>query len=65
MHPEYDNLPRWWVITFWATIVFSILYALNVPGVGNGKGRIADYEADVAAANARRQQLEPAGGPTA
>lgn len=47
---EYDNpLPRWWVYLFYATIVFSILYALNVPGIGIGKGRIADYEADVAA----------------
>ena len=62
---EYDNpMPRWWVITFWATIVFSILYALNVPGVGNGKGRIADYEADIARARASRLAAEPAGGPT-
>src|SRR5512134_2812322 len=62
---EYDNpMPRWWVITFWATIIFSILYALNVPGIGNGKGRIADYQADVARAAALRAQAEPAGGPT-
>jgi cytochrome c oxidase cbb3-type subunit 3 len=62
---EYDNpMPRWWVITFWATIVFSVLYALNVPGIGSGKGRIADYEADVAAAKAMRDKLEPSGGPT-
>lgn len=47
---EYDNpLPRWWVYLFYATIVFSVLYLLNVPGIGIGKGRIADYEADVAA----------------
>ena len=62
---EYDNpMPRWWVITFWATIVFSILYALNVPGIGNGAGRIADYRADMARAAALRAQNEPAGGPT-
>ncbi len=49
---EYDNpLPRWWVILFWATIVFSLLYAFNL-GVGIGPGRIAQYEADVAAAKA-------------
>ena len=30
---------------FWATIVFAVLYLLNVPGVGIGKGRIADYDA--------------------
>src|SRR5574342_1142678 len=60
---EYDNpMPRWWVITFWATIVFSILYLLNVPGIGKGKGRIADYEADMARAEAIRASREPSGG---
>ena len=61
---EFDNpMPRWWVYIFWATIVFSILYWLNVPGIGIGKGRIADYKRDVAvaeAALARRQASEPA-----
>ena len=47
---EYDNpLPRWWVLSFWATIIFSVLYWFNVPGIGSGKGWIADYEASVAA----------------
>ena len=60
---EYDNpMPRWWVITFWATIVFSILYLLNVPGIGKGKGRLADYEADMARAEAIRASREPSGG---
>ena len=63
---EYDNpMPRWWVITFWATIVFSILYVLNVPGIGNGDGRIAQYNADMAKARALRAQMEPVGGPGA
>ena len=54
---EYDNpLPRWWVLLFYATIVFSGLYLLNVPGVGIGKGRIAAYEADVAAWRAQHPQ---------
>lgn len=49
---EYDNpLPRWWVYLFYATIVFSVLYWFNL-GVGVGKGRIADYDAEVAAARA-------------
>ena len=49
---EFDNpLPRWWVYLFYATIVFSVLYWFNI-GVGAGKGRIAQYEADVAAARA-------------
>jgi cytochrome c oxidase cbb3-type subunit 3 len=49
---EYDNpLPRWWVYLFYATIAFSVLYWFNI-GVGVGPGRIARYEAEVAAAKA-------------
>jgi cytochrome c oxidase cbb3-type subunit 3 len=49
---EFDNpLPRWWVYLFYATIVFSVLYWFNL-GVGIGPGRLAQYEADVAAARA-------------
>jgi hypothetical protein len=51
---EYDNpLPRWWLWILWVSIIWSALYWFNVPGVGIGKGRIADYEADMAAATAR------------
>jgi cytochrome c oxidase cbb3-type subunit 3 len=47
---EYDNpMPRWWVITFWATIIFAVVYALNIGGIGVGEGRIAAYEKDMAA----------------
>ena len=47
---EYDNpMPRWWLLTFAGTIVFSIIYVLNIGPIGNGKGRIADYEADMKA----------------
>ncbi len=47
---EYDNpMPRWWLLTFVVTIVFSIIYTLNVGPIGNGKGRIADYEASMQA----------------
>ncbi len=46
---EYDNpMPRWWVITFWATIVFAVAYYL-IPALGLGKGRMAEYDADMAA----------------
>lgn len=48
---EYDNpMPRWWVYLFWATILYSVLYMMNVPGIGIGRGRIANYEREVAAA---------------
>ena len=49
---EYDNpLPGWWTLIFWATIVWAVLYFFNfIPGVGSGKGRIADYERDMAVA---------------
>ncbi len=47
---EYDNpMPRWWLLTFAATIIFSVIYLFNIGPVGNGEGRIADYEADMAA----------------
>lgn len=62
---EYDNpMPRWWLWIFWITIVWAALYWFNVPGFGVGKGRIADYDASVAAANAARPP-EPAAGPGA
>src|SRR5574339_349693 len=62
---EYDNpMPRWWVITFWATIIFSVLYLLNVPVFGMGEGRIAEYEADIAKAKAQRLAAEPSGTPS-
>ena len=62
---EFDNpMPRWWVYIFWATIVFSILYYFNVPGIGIGKGRIANYNETMAAARAaeaKRVAAQPAG----
>lgn len=63
---EYDNpMPRWWLATFWATIAFAGIYLLNIPGVGIGKGRIAEYEADVAAAEALAARNDPLAGVTA
>ena len=60
---EYDNpMPRWWVITFWATIVFSILYYI-VPGLGLGKGRMAEYDADMAAFRAAHPANTGGGNP--
>jgi cytochrome c oxidase cbb3-type subunit 3 len=63
---EYDNpMPRWWLGTFWLTIGFSVLYLLNIPGIGTGKGRIADYEAEMAKAAAVLAQNDPLAGVTA
>lgn len=59
---EYDNpMPRWWVNMFWATIIFSIIYAINVGPIGSGEGWIAIYENDMAAFRERF----PDGAPTA
>ncbi|MEP6619578.1 MAG: cbb3-type cytochrome c oxidase N-terminal domain-containing protein [bacterium] len=47
---EYDNpMPRWWLLSFAGTVIFSVIYLFNVGPVGNGKGRIADYENDMKA----------------
>jgi cytochrome c oxidase cbb3-type subunit 3 len=62
---EYDNpMPRWWLATFWVTIIFSILYLLNLPVVGIGNGRLADYEAEVAKAAALAAANDPLQGLT-
>jgi cytochrome c oxidase cbb3-type subunit III len=51
---EYDNpMPRWWLYIFWGTIIYAVLYLMNVPGIGIGHGRIANYEREVAQAKAR------------
>jgi len=45
MHHEFDGiveinnqLPRWWTIMFYATIVWGLLYLLLYPGLGNFDG---------------------------
>jgi cytochrome c oxidase cbb3-type subunit 3 len=55
---EYDNpMPGWWVYLFWGTIAFAVLYWFNVPGIGTGRGRIANYEEEMARAKARQEEL--------
>ncbi len=55
---ELNNpLPRWWLIMFYITIVFSIGYLILYPGMGSFKGllgwtEVGEYEQEVAAADA-------------
>ena len=54
---EYDNpLPRWWLYMFYITIVFSVIYLILYPGLGNYKGtlgwtQVAQYETEVSRAD--------------
>lgn len=51
---EYDNpLPRWWVWIFWATFAFAVVYYFDFTGKIRGPGRIAEYNAAMAAAAKR------------
>jgi cytochrome c oxidase cbb3-type subunit III len=62
---EYDNpMPRWWLLTFAGTVIFSVIYLFDVGPIGNGKGRIADYEAEVAAAAALQPETPSAIDPS-
>lgn len=54
---EYDNpMPRWWLLTFAGTVIFSILYLFNIGPMGIGDGRIANYERSIAEHAARTPQ---------
>lgn len=55
---ELNNpLPRWWLIMFYLTIAFSVVYLILYPGMGSFKGVLGwtqtnQYEAEVAIADA-------------
>ena len=55
---ELNNpLPRWWLVMFYLTIVFAVVYLILYPGMGTYKGvlnwtEIGEYEQEVEAANA-------------
>jgi cytochrome c oxidase cbb3-type subunit 3 len=54
---ELNNpLPRWWLIMFYITIVFSIAYLIIYPGMGSFSGvggwtQLSQYESEVTAAD--------------
>jgi cytochrome c oxidase cbb3-type subunit III len=60
---EYNNpLPRWWLWLFYLTVVFSIIYLILYPGLGNFKGvlgwtQTGQYEGEVARIEARQQEF--------
>lgn len=57
---EYNNpLPRWWLWLFYLTVVFSIIYLVLFPGLGNFKGvlgwsQTGQYEEEVARIDERQ-----------
>jgi cytochrome c oxidase cbb3-type subunit 3 len=55
---ELDNqLPRWWVLLFYATIAFSAVYLLVYHVLRVGDLQIAEYEADLQRAEAAQAAL--------
>ncbi|MBX3174421.1 MAG: c-type cytochrome [Gemmatimonadaceae bacterium] len=52
---EYDNpLPRWWLWILYATVIFAVAYYFLPLPFGEGPGKIAEYEAEVAKYEAMR-----------
>ncbi len=51
-------MPRWWLLLFWATAIFGVVYLLVYPGLGNFAGtsgwtQVRQYERERAAAEQR------------
>lgn len=54
---EYDNpLPRWWVLLFWGSFVFSIGYFFHFHISGNGVSAIASFQAEERIAQAEKSK---------
>lgn len=60
---EYNNpLPRWWLWLFYLTVVFSVIYLVLYPGLGNFQGvlgwtQTGQYEEEVARIDERQQEF--------
>jgi len=60
---EYNNpLPRWWLWLFYLTVLFSVIYLVLFPGMGNFKGvlgwsQTGQYRAEVERVEARQQEF--------
>jgi cytochrome c oxidase cbb3-type subunit III len=60
---EYNNpLPRWWLWLFYGTVVFSVIYMLLYPGLGNFKGLLGwtqtgQYEEERARLEERQREF--------
>lgn len=60
---EYNNpLPKWWSNLFWITLVFSAVYLILYPGLGNFPGVLGwtsagAYQKELAEADARLKPL--------
>ena len=60
---ELNNpLPRWWLMLFHITIIFSLVYMVLYPGLGNVQGvlgwtQLSQYEQEMAVADAAQQDV--------
>jgi cytochrome c oxidase cbb3-type subunit 3 len=60
---EYNNpLPKWWLYTFYLSIIFSVIYLLLYPGLGNFAGvlgwtQVGQYDEQTAAADERYAEV--------
>lgn len=60
---ELNNpMPRWWIVLFVGTVVFSVLYLLLYPGAGAFGGLLgwsqqSQYESEIAAQQAREAEI--------
>jgi cytochrome c oxidase cbb3-type subunit 3 len=60
---EYNNpLPKWWLNTFYLSIIFSVIYLILFPGFGSFKGvlgwtQIGQYDEQIEATRAKYEEV--------